>query len=175
MPPPNAARNARIRAVTESAKRARSVLISFINGQAISHPAHCVNQLLLKGFIDLAAQIADVDIYHVRLIEVFVVLDVLGDLRTDQDATWFAQQTFEHGKFFKRKGDQMPIPPNLMSAGIQAQVGIGEDGGFRLVTRTTSERSHAGKQFLHGERLDKIIVCASIQATDAVIDIVASR
>src|SRR5512141_2723795 len=122
MPPPNAARNARIRAVTERAKRPRRVLISFIDGQAISHSAHRVNQLLLKRFINLAPQIANVNIHYVGLVEVFIAPNVLSDLRTGQDASWFTQQTLEYRKFFQSQGNDVSTPSHLVRAGIHAQV-----------------------------------------------------
>src|SRR5215213_1866037 len=101
MPPPNAARNARIRAVRARAKRALKVLICFINGQTISYSAYCINQLLLEGFINLTAQVTDINIHYIGLVEGFITPDVLGDLSPCQDASWFTQQAFQHRKLFQ--------------------------------------------------------------------------
>src|ERR1044071_9675015 len=98
MPPPNAARNARMRAVSERAKRPLSVLISFINGQAVPYSPYGVNQFLLEGLINLASQIAELDIHHVGLVEIFIASDVLGNLCPGEHAARFTQQAFQHRK-----------------------------------------------------------------------------
>src|SRR6266516_1650841 len=119
MPPPKVTRNPKMRTVNDRAKRARNVLINFIEREAIAHAAHGINQPLFEGFVNLAAQVADIDIYHIGLVEVFVVPDMFSDLRTCQNTSRFTQQAFEYGKFFASQGDELSATPNLMGASIE--------------------------------------------------------
>src|SRR6266496_5203466 len=119
MPPPNVTRNARMRTVNDKAKRTRRVLISLIERQAIAHAAYSVDQPLLERCVNLAAQIANINIHHIGLVEVFVVPDMFGDLRTRQNMSRFTQQIFQYGKFFAGQEDLLSATPNLMGASIE--------------------------------------------------------
>jgi hypothetical protein len=79
------------------------VLIHFIECQAIAYSTHGMDEFLLEGIVNLAAQVADVDIHHIGLVEGIGIPNVLRNLVRVR--TFWFPAAFERRKFLDRQWD----------------------------------------------------------------------
>jgi hypothetical protein len=133
-----------------------------------------MNQLGLKRTVHLAAQTADGHIHDVAIAVEVHVPDLLGDERARQDLARVSGEQREQPEFFRGEVDAPAAPQHPMAHEIDLQV---RDAHrlHRAGLPAAQEGAHAGEHLGEGEKLDQIVVCAQIQALDAVFALFARK
>src|SRR3954452_3817402 len=122
--------------------------------------------------VELVAQVAHVDLDHVRAVLVGVVPHVLEQLEAGEDLARVAHEGLEQGELAPGQGQLGLAAPHPVAGRVQAQVADLEDGGPGR-RGPAHERPDAGQQLVERERLDQVVVGPAVQAADPVLDAVA--
>src|SRR5882672_3745816 len=126
------------------------------------------------GLVELAPQVADIDIDDVGLTVELPAPHALGDLGSAERLPGMAQQVFEYGELARRQHDLLRTARH--SARTEIHRNVSRDEFVRRPQHgPPQERADAGEQFGERERLDQVVVGAGVEAGDAIIDGVPCR
>jgi hypothetical protein len=101
-----------------------------------------VNQFDFKVVVNFAAQVANINIHDIGLVVNIIIPDVLGNLCAGKDALWFAQKTFQNGKFFGGEFDGFIAALDAARQRIEREVGLfGESAVRRVSARRRASNS----------------------------------
>ena len=119
--------------------------------------------------IELAAQVADLDVDDIGLGDEFEIPHVLEQHRPGHDLAGAAHEIFEQGEFPRQQIDRLAVAlygpldeVHFQRAGLQSRL--------PHVAAPAQERFDARRQFADVERLDQVVVAAGLQAVDPLID-----
>ncbi len=87
----------------------------------IAQPAHGADQLGLMAFVDLAAQMADIDIHDIGQALEGLVPDLLHDHAARQDAPGMQEQIFQQGIFLGAEFDALAVALDLAGQAVDLQ------------------------------------------------------
>src|SRR6266700_2247457 len=73
--------------------------------EPVAHPAHRMQEGAVKATIDLAPEIADVDIDDIGITEEVEVPDVFGNLRAGKHVPGMAHEVFQEGELARAQLD----------------------------------------------------------------------
>ena len=127
------------------------------------------DQPRLAAGVDLAPEIADVDVDDVGLRQKFVVPDVLEQHRASDDLVGPAHEVFEQLELAWQEIDAPVAAPDRALDEIHFEW-AGAQAGRARIGDAPRQRLDPRRQFAQFERLDEIIVAARLQAADAVVD-----
>src|SRR5512132_2684697 len=119
------------------------------------------------GVLELAAEVADVDVDDVGEAVIVVVPDVLEDGGAAHDLTGVPHQELQQGELPGRELQGPAGQGGGVGGRVEDQVGDGEGGG-PLADAPADLGPQAGQQLLEGERLDQVVVGPGVQAADPV-------
>src|SRR5215468_2928649 len=76
--------------------------------EPVAYPAHRLQEGAVKATVNLAPQIADVDIDNIGIAEKVEVPDVLGNLRAGEHMPGMTHEIFQEGELPRAQLDQAP-------------------------------------------------------------------
>ena len=121
------------------------------------------------GRIELAAQVADLDVDDIGLGDEFEIPHVLEQHRPGHDLAGAAHEIFEQGEFPRQQIDRLAVAlygpldeVHFQRAGLQSRL--------PHVAAPAQERFDARRQFADVERLDQVVVAAGLQPIDPLVD-----
>ena len=121
-----------------------------------------------KPVVDLAAQMADINVHDVRESVVVHVPDVFYDHGAAQRPSLVAHHVFEDAEFLGGQIDGLARARNFAADAIERQVGHLQAFGRGLAA--AQQRAYAGQQFHEGERLHQVIVGALFEPAHAIVE-----
>src|SRR5690606_14146057 len=136
--------------------------------QHVPHAADGVDQAPLALALQLAPQVADVDVDDVAAARVLGP-DLLLDLEAVEDLAWVAGEELEQLELLGRELDAPPVAEHLAALEVDHQVGHPHLAGDGRV-HAPEVRADAGQQLLDAEGLDEVVVRARVEARDLVLD-----
>src|SRR5262249_37530676 len=140
----------------------------------VADSAHGLDRVTTERPIDLLAQIADVDVDDVRVALVRVVPRVLEELDARKHVAGPAHERLEKSELLGGQLDLGVGPPDLARRRVEPKVADLELDRS-LGGAATRERPQPREQLREGERLRQIVVGASIEPCDAVLDRISRR
>src|ERR1035441_7247677 len=138
----------------------------------VADAAHGLYELLRVAVVDLAAQVAYVDVHDVGEPVVVHIPDVLHDHRAAEGAALVAHHVFEDAEFLGGEVDGFGAADDLAANAIEGELGHLQAFGGGLAA--AQQGADAGQELDEGEGLDEIIVGALFQALDAILEGAAS-
>src|SRR5215470_15125773 len=145
--------------------------ISF-RGKHVSRTAASVKQRLVRGRIDFAPNAIHVDLDQIGEWIEFFVPDVLGDFRPANDTARVSGEKLYERILFGREGHCFASAGNALSDGIDDQVS-NQDFGRAQLSCAAEQRAEARQQFAKFEWLGEVIIRASIESANTILDRVA--
>src|SRR5262249_39293497 len=133
----------------------------------VAHPAHRMEEGAVKATINLAPEIADIDIDDIGITEEVKVPDVLGNLCAGEHVPGMAHEIFQEGELPRAQLDQASATMDLAPGGVHSKVTEVQDR-IHLQGRSAQQGTQAGHQLREGEGFDQIVVSPDIEASDAV-------
>src|SRR5271166_7033814 len=121
------------------------------------------------GRVELATQIADLDVDDVGLRKEFEIPDILEKHRPSHDLTRAAHEIFQQLEFPRQQIDRSPRAPHLPFDQIHIQV-AGLQARDATVAAPAQKRLDPRRQLANIERFDEIIVAAGLQTIDPFVD-----
>src|SRR5574341_917628 len=89
---------------------------------SVAGAPHSLDQLVLETLVNLAPQVTDVDIHHVRFGVEVEVPHVLGNLGAGEKPPRMANEVFEQAVFFGRQRDALVSAPGRTCEGIEREI-----------------------------------------------------
>src|SRR5262249_37133557 len=121
----------------------------------------------VKATIDLAPEIADVDIDDIGITKEVKVPDVLGNLRAGEHVPGMAHEIFQEGELPRAQFDQAPAAADLALGGVHSEVPEVQQR-IHLQGRPAQQGPETGHQLREGKGFDQIIVGPDIETPDAI-------
>ena len=131
--------------------------------QDVAEAAHGVNQRPRQRRLQLAPDVADVDVRHVGERIVVAAPDVLGQLIARDDRFGAPDQVLQQPVFRGGQRQRLPLQRHPMIDGIDRERTVRQRAGGLAVPASPIERAQPGQQLLERERLDEIVVGAAIE------------
>src|SRR5271156_2592834 len=158
-----------VRAKPSARRNARSLKTSTVHIQFEADGADINNESSRAGGIELAPQVADLDVDDVGLRHEFEIPHILEQHRPGHDLAGAAHEIFHEPEFPGQQIDQLAVaaygPLNeihLEGADLQSRE--------PRVAASAQERLDPRGQLADIERLDQIVVAAGFQSINAVVD-----
>src|SRR5947208_16701998 len=118
--------NSRVR--IEVGRRSRGAT-SGGQAEAVAHAADRLQVPPAEGQVDLAPQVAHVDVDHVGSAVVGEVPDVVHDVAAAQHLAGLAHEQLQEGELLGRQGDGLAGPVHLVVGGVEGEVADGQLDG----------------------------------------------
>src|ERR1700733_6421493 len=135
--------------------------------QLIADSAYGVNQLRGMAIVNLAAQVVDINVDHVRGGIERKVPYVFNNHGASYSASGVEQQVFEQTELLPSQIDSATAAFHQTLHAVELKVGSQQHGLRRQVT-AAHQRPNAGGKFTEGKWLGQVVVRARIQALYAV-------
>src|ERR1700691_2128695 len=150
-----------------SARRnARALKTSSIRIQFEADRSDIDDEAPAAARIELAAQIADLDVYDIGLRHEFEIPHILEQHRPSHDPVGAAHEILKEGEFPRQEIDQLAVALHgpldeihLQRPDLQPRLPRG--------AAPPQERFDARRQFADVERLDQVVVAARLQSIDS--------
>jgi hypothetical protein len=140
-----------------------------ILAKPVAHAAHRLERLDPERPVDLLAEVAHVDIDHVRPVLVLEVPRALEKLVPGEHLASMAHERLEQGELLRRERDLRVGAPGAARCRVDAEVARLED--CRPLERAAAhKRAQAGEQLSERERLRQVIVGASVETRDSILE-----
>src|SRR5437588_5201726 len=110
--------------------------------------------------LELAAQVADVDVERIRGVAEVVAPYALVDERAWKHLAGVAHVELEQVRLSRRQLEAAGASSCVHRAEVEAEVGETEDVCRLLLERPAKERAQSGEEFLERERLRQVVVGA---------------
>src|SRR5580704_10900006 len=136
--------------------------------QHVADTAHGLDHLLSPLVVDLAAQVADVDVDDIGESIVIHIPNVFDDHGAAQGPAAVTHQVFEDAELFRRELNVLAGADDFAANAIEREVAHLQ--AFRRRLTTPQASAHAGQELHEGERLYQVIVSSAFQTLDAVVD-----
>src|ERR1700722_595502 len=158
-----------VRAKPSARRNARALKTSSVHIQFEAHGADIDNEAARARGIEIAPQIADLDVDDVGLRHEFEIPNILEQHRPGHDLPGSAHEIFEQGEFPRQQINRLAVAPDAPFNEIHLQ---GADLQTRdpCVAAPAKERFDSRSEFANFERLDQIIVAGGLQSVDPVVD-----
>src|SRR5712692_8663173 len=152
---------------------ALALVMPFLLIEDVARAPQCMDELALKGVVDLGTQAAHGNVDDVGIALEVDVPDLGGDVSPGQGLAAVLHQKREQGELVF--GQVYPLLASAGTVPAQVQFQIRHLEHLRFVPGTAAQhRSHACYQLGEGERLDQVVVGAQLQTAHAVGHLVAS-
>jgi len=126
--------------------------------------------VLGEGFVELGAEIADIDFDGVGEDVGVVIPDVGDELVFGEDLVGVTHKILQEGEFFFGEGDGGAGSLDGEGEGVEGKIADREDRVEGSVG-AAGESAEAGEQFGKGERLGEIVVGAGVETGDFVVQL----
>src|SRR5215510_11264051 len=136
---------------------------SVVGLQRVAGSSHGAEQGVFPFPVDLAPQIAHVDVNHVALGIEVESPHVLGDHGTGQDAPGIAHEVLEQRVLPRGEGNPPLAPAHGAARGIEEEIAHAQHGPPGLAA-AAQERAHPGQELLEGEGLGEVVVRAHVES-----------
>src|ERR1700722_14079082 len=158
-----------VRAKPSARRNARALKTSSVHIQFEAHGADIDNEASRARGVELASQIADLDVDDICLRHEVEIPNILEQHRPGHDLAWSAHEIFEQGEFPRQQINRLAVAPDAPFNEIHLQ---GSDLQSRepRVAAPTKEGFDSRREFAEVERLHQIIVATRFQSSDAVVD-----
>src|SRR5271163_625696 len=150
-------------------RKARALKTSVVNIQFEPDRPDVDDEPSRAGRVQLATQIADLDVDDVGLRQEFEIPDILKQHRPSHDLTRAAHEILEQLEFPGQKIDRSSRAPYLPLDQIHIQV-AGLQARDATVAAPAQKRLDPRGQFADVERFDEIVVAAGLQSIDPFVD-----
>ena len=127
-----------------------------------------------ERLVDLAPQVADVDIDDVGARVVGEIPGVLEQVQPREDLAGPPHERLEQRELLGRERDLVAAATDLPGRRVEHQI-TNAQGGRALGLPAPYQRPQARKQLREGERLHQVVVGTGVEPRDAVLDGVAGR
>src|SRR6185437_2375754 len=138
--------------------------------QAVAGIADGVEKLGLERLVDLGPQAADMCFDDTGLRIEMEIPHPFQQHGAGDDAALSAHQHFQQAEFPLLKIDRLALPRDLPPDQVHLEIADLQDGFLVLHRRSSGQRVDARKKLGKGERLDEVVVAASLEAFDTVVD-----
>src|SRR4029453_14687519 len=122
-----------------------------------------------ERWVDLAAQMSDVDVDDVGAVFVCEVPGVLEQVQACEDLVGPAHELLEQRELLRRELDLDGAPPNAARGRIEAQVAELEHGR-PLQAAPAGKGAKSSEELRERKRLDEIVVRTGVETGNAVVD-----
>lgn len=127
----------------------------------------------VEVIVDFFAEFADVDVDEVGAWVEVVFPDFLEEHGARADGALIAHECFEEFEFAGAEVDLSAVAGGDAGSDVEGEVADAEEDGAGFAA-AASEGLEAGDDFAHGEGFGDVVVCACVEAFDALIDFAAS-
>src|ERR1700730_17345560 len=158
-----------VRAKPSARRNARALKTSSVHIQFEADGADIDNEAPRARRVELAPQIADLDIDDIGLRHEFEIPNVLAQHPPSDDLARPAHEIFEQGELSGQQIDQLAVAPDGSLDEIHFQETDLQPRESRVVS-PAQEGFDSRRQFADVEGLCEIVVAASFQSGDAVVD-----
>src|SRR5215207_1749555 len=145
-----------------------------VGGEPVAGPAHGLHRPPPERGVDLAAEVAHVDLDDVEVALVMRVPHVAQDVGLGHDLAGPAQQVFQQRELPRRQLDLGVAPGDLVLGRVEREVAGGQHGRARRGT-PAQQRAQPRHQHHVRERLGQVVVSAHVQAVGLVVLAVLGR
>src|SRR5277367_4253492 len=134
---------------------------------AIAHATYGVDQFLGKRIIDLASQVAHIDINDARDALEALVPYVIDNHRARHDAPWSAHQAHQQGVFLGSQFNTLPGASHLLRHQLHLQ--IGDDQRVSTLDGSAAQQGpNAHQQLGQVKGLGQVVIGPGLEVTDLI-------
>src|SRR5581483_9859779 len=154
--------------------RTSGPVVAALFSQAVPRPPDRLDAVPAEGTVDLLAEVANVDVDHVRGPVVGEVPDVLEDASPGEHLARVAHELLEEGELLGGEEDLLPVPGDQALHRVEGEVAHLED--HRALARVPAgDGPEAGEELGEGEGLGEVVVGAGVEAGHPIVDGIPGR
>src|ERR687885_2945009 len=142
--------------------------------QRVTGATDCLDDPRSATGLEFVAQVLDAHVDQVRIAQKVEAPDLLEDLFARQHLARMAQEQLEQLVLACCQLQQLAVTARLSLTGHQLHVQVAQHLDLARL-HTTQQGAHAGQQFLGVERLDHVVVGATVEAVDLIDGFIPSR
>src|SRR5262245_34511254 len=140
----------------------RIMRVRSFRAEAVARTAHGADELTVEGLVDLPAEVADVDLDHVRIAGEVHAPHVVEDLALRCHIAVASHEVLEQGELARRELDRLTVTLGATCPRIEAQRSHLEHGRTRRCA-AAEQRAQAREQDDERERLRQEVVGAGVE------------